>query len=127
MNIINDDWPWPPEMDGVLAAPESHGVLFENDTVRVLEIKISAGEREVEHTHQMPGVMIVDRPARIRYYREGIPIFSSPESSFAEAMVGQWMDPEGPHSVENIDAVPYHAFRIELKALQLRARRISHD
>jgi hypothetical protein len=58
-------------MGGVLAAPESHGIVFENEAVRVLEIKISAGEREAEHTHQMPGVMIVDRPAMIRYYLDG--------------------------------------------------------
>jgi hypothetical protein len=26
-----------------------------------------------------------------------------------------WMEPEGPHSVENIDDHRYHAIRIELK------------
>jgi hypothetical protein len=26
-----------------------------------------------------------------------------------------WMEPEGPHSVENIDERRYHAIRIELK------------
>jgi hypothetical protein len=26
-----------------------------------------------------------------------------------------WMEPEGPHSVENIDSRRYHAIRIELK------------
>jgi hypothetical protein len=25
-----------------------------------------------------------------------------------------WTDPDGPHSVENIDACAYHAFRVEL-------------
>jgi hypothetical protein len=29
------DWTWPPSMDAVVAAPESHRVLFENDDVRV--------------------------------------------------------------------------------------------
>ena len=115
--MLSDNWPWPPEMDGALAAPESHVIVFENDAVRVLEIKISAGEREAEHTHQMPSVMIVDRPAMIRYYREGILVSSSAESTIVEAAVGQWMDPEGPHSVENIDDKPYHAFRVELKRL----------
>jgi hypothetical protein len=27
----------------------------------------------------------------------------------------RWMEPEGPHSVENIDEHRYHAIRIELK------------
>ncbi len=26
-----------------------------------------------------------------------------------------WMEPEGPHSVENIDERRYHAIRVELK------------
>jgi hypothetical protein len=28
-----------------------------------------------------------------------------------------WLDPEGPHSVENIDEHPYGAFRIEFKQI----------
>jgi hypothetical protein len=64
-----NDWAWPPSMDAVVAAPESHRVLFENDDVRVLEVTIAAGHREPEHTHRDPSVMIVDDPARIRYYR----------------------------------------------------------
>lgn len=115
--MTSGEWPWAPEMDGVLAAPETHSVLFENDAVRVLEIKIAAGEREVEHTHRMAAVMIIDQPAMIRYYQEGILMFTSSASSSAKAGVGQWMDPEGPHSVENIDTSLYHAFRVELKAL----------
>jgi hypothetical protein len=27
----------------------------------------------------------------------------------------RWMEPEGPHSVENIDEHRYHAIRVELK------------
>ena len=29
--------PWPPELDGVVAAPDHHSILFENDAVRVVE------------------------------------------------------------------------------------------
>jgi len=64
-----NNWTWPPSMDAVVAAPGSHRVLFENDDVRVLEVTIAAGHRVPEHTHRDPGVMIVDGPARIRYYR----------------------------------------------------------
>jgi hypothetical protein len=111
----SDDWSWPPELDGVLAAPESHKVLFENDDVRVLEVIIPPGEREPEHTHRMPSVMIVDRPAMIRYYQGSELAFSSPAGASARATVGQWMEPEGLHSVENVDVSLYHAFRVELK------------
>src|SRR5918993_1503475 len=76
-------WPWPDSMDGVLAAPDSHRVLFENEHTRVLEVTIAPGEREPAHTHRWPRV--------------------------------SWLEPEGPHSVENIDARSYGALRIELK------------
>jgi len=110
-----DDWNWPPSTDAVVAAPESHRVLFENDTVRVLEVTIAAGDREPEHTHREPSVMIVDGPARIRYYQGETLTFSSPEDTAAAGTHASWMDPEGPHSVENVDTHPYHAIRVELK------------
>jgi len=55
-----DSWDWPPSMDAVVAAPESHRVLLENEDVRVLEVTIPAGHREPEHTHRAHSVMIVD-------------------------------------------------------------------
>lgn len=38
------DWPWPAELDGPIAAPDQHRVIFENDRVRVLETTIRSGE-----------------------------------------------------------------------------------
>jgi quercetin dioxygenase-like cupin family protein len=87
-------WPWPDALDAVVAAPGSHRVVFENQTTRVLEVTIAPGEREPEHTHRWPSVMVVHQPARV-----------------------SWLDPEGPHSVENIDDHVYRAFRIEFKRL----------
>jgi hypothetical protein len=45
-----NNWTWPSSMNAVVAAPESHRVLFENDDVRALEVIIAAGHREPEHT-----------------------------------------------------------------------------
>jgi hypothetical protein len=92
-------WNWPPSMDAVVAAPESHRVLLEDDTVRVLDETIAAGHREPEHAHREPSVMIVDGPARIRYHQGGALTFASPADTAAAGTLS-WMDPEGPHSVE---------------------------
>ena len=109
-------WPWPPAMDALLAAPGSHRLVLENDRVRVLEVVIEPGEREPEHTHQAPSVMIVDEPARIRYYQGDALVVESPAlSRSASGVRVRWMEPEGPHSVENIDQRRYHAIRVELK------------
>ena len=61
-------------------------------------------------------VMARDEPARIRYYVGSALQFESPAPSGAPPAVRVgWIEPEGPHSVENIDERRYHAIRIELK------------
>lgn len=109
-------WPWPPTMDALLAAPGSHRLVLDNHRMRVLEVVIEPGAREPEHTHRAPSVMIVDEPARIRYYQGDALLFEShARSRSASGVRVRWMEPEGPHSVENIDQRRYHAIRVELK------------
>jgi hypothetical protein len=45
------------ELDGVIAAPDNHRILFENDEVRVIETRIAAGELTPLHTHLAPTVL----------------------------------------------------------------------
>ena len=42
------------ELDGVVAAPDHHRVIFENDAVRVLEVTIRVGDTTPLHTHLRP-------------------------------------------------------------------------
>src|SRR6185437_10531927 len=86
---------WPPQLDALTAAADSHRLLLETDRVRVLEIVIEPGAREPEHTHRWPSVMIIDRAARIRYYENGVKAFESPPQSSSENVPHvTWMDPE---------------------------------
>jgi hypothetical protein len=110
-----EPWPWPPSMDALQAAPASHRLLFDSGQVRVLEVVIEPGVREPEHTHQAPSFMIVDEPARIRYYQAGMVLFESEATGPEPVTSVHRMDPEGPHSVENLDEHRYHAFRIEFR------------
>jgi hypothetical protein len=115
-NTATQPWPWPDAMDALQAAPASHRLLLENDRVRVLDVVIEPGAREPEHTHQAASVMIIDEPARIRYHQGDVLLFESQARSGSPPGVRvRWMEPEGPHSVENIDEHRYHAIRIELK------------
>jgi predicted metal-dependent enzyme (double-stranded beta helix superfamily) len=114
--VAPEPWPWPQTSDATTAAPGSHRVLIDNDRVRVLEVVIEPGSREPEHTHQAFSVMVIDQPARIRYYLGEELQFESPQrTDNAPAIRVRWMPPEGPHSVENLDEHRYHAIRIELK------------
>ena len=47
------------DLDGVIAAPDHHKVIFENDVVRVLETTIRAGDITPLHTHLTPTVVYV--------------------------------------------------------------------
>jgi len=103
-------WPWPETMDALLAAPASHRVLLNNDRVRVLEVVIEPGAREPEHTHQAASLMILDEPAQIRYYLGGtLRLESQKRSGTLPGVRMHWLEPEGPHSVENIAQQRYHA------------------
>src|SRR5260370_18161074 len=105
-------WPWPETMDALQAAPASHCLLLENDRVRVLDVVIEPGAREPGHTHRAASVMIIDEPARIRYYVGGALRFESrARSGLLPGVRMRWMEPEGPRSVENFDQRRYHAIR----------------
>ena len=90
----NDQWPWPDDLDACIAAPASHHVLFENDAVRVLEVISEPGTREPRHTHRAPSVLIVDRPARIRYYTGDALTYETPGAAVEDTRT--WLNPEPP-------------------------------
>jgi hypothetical protein len=82
----------------------------------VLEVVIELGTREPEHTHQAPSVMIVDEPAPVRYHADGALRFESQAAPGSPPGVRvRWLEPQGPHSVENTGHCRYHAIRVELK------------
>ena len=62
--------------------------------------------------------MIIDSPARIRYYAGTLQFESAARPAAPSGPLVLWMEHEGPHSVENIDQHRYHAIRIELKQHQ---------
>jgi len=53
------EWPWPDDLDGPIAAPGHHRVIFENERVRVLETVIRAGDTAPVHTHRRPTALYV--------------------------------------------------------------------
>ncbi len=102
--------------DAVAAAPDSHIITLENETVRVLEVVIPPGVKEPFHTHKNPSVMVIDSSASIRYYdAEGNARKHPRRDVSPEAPYVEFLEPEGLHAVENTDEVVFHATRIEVK------------
>lgn len=106
---------WPVELDALVAAPESHIVLFENAAVRALRVIVPAGTTEPLHVHRLASVMIVDQPAQIRYFDgDGTLQWESSYHDELRIQEPQWMESEGPHWLENIDDRDYTAYCFEL-------------
>lgn len=104
--------------DAVIAAPNSHKILLENDSVRVVEVTILPGQKEPMHTHKWSSVMIIDSSTKICYYD-----YAGKQTEYPEREISkdkpfvEWLDPEGLHAVENLDQTKiYHAIRVELKS-----------
>ena len=57
--LMPTDQEWPYELDALVAAPRNHALLFENETIRVLEIRIAPGDTTPLHTHRWPGTLLL--------------------------------------------------------------------
>ena len=60
MNKSAQNWPWPDSLDALVAAPRHHKLLFENERVRVLEVRIP------------PGDLVPGEPDRPRHFPVGV-------------------------------------------------------
>ena len=104
------------ELDGVIAAPGIHTVLFENDEVRVVETRIAVGERTPLHTHLAPTVNDVisgshvvrrDEAGEVVLDTRAVPGFVMPRVP--------WSDSLGRHTLENPGDDPIAIIGVELE------------
>lgn len=111
----------PASFDAVVAAPNSHRVLLEDDQIRVLRVEVAPGATEPVHDHRWPSVMYFEQPQPITYitYKliDGKPIeterFDAPSLAKTQTVRG---DPEGLHAVMNRGSAPFVAVRVEFKS-----------
>ena len=119
MNISTDGTDpatWDPALDGVVAAPESHAVIYEDDFIRIVSVTVPPGMVQQAHHHRHPSVFVVDRPVKLRDFDgatdQEIP---RPNRDNVEFPVARQSAPQGLHYVENVDTKVFHATRIEYK------------
>jgi hypothetical protein len=110
-------WPWPEELDALRAASKTHSLVFENDRVRVLEVRIAPGETVPVHTHRWQSV--IHRQSGGHYIRrdgQGNVLHDTREDSAPpKTPVAVWTDRLPPHSVENVGEEEIRLFTVELK------------
>ena len=110
-------WPWPDELDAVIAAPKHHKLLFENERVRVLEVRIPPGDLVPVHTHRWPASIYVAKQSDfLRRDQHGNLLFDSRSMEPPpDKPLAQWTPPLPPHSVENIGTNEILLISTELK------------
>jgi len=109
-------WTWPDSLDALEAAPETHRLLFENDTVRVLETTIAPGQTTAVHTHRWPSILyFVSMGHSVRRDAEGTMLVDTRGDSIPQPGSAAWGDALPPHTLENVDTVGIHVIAVELK------------
>jgi predicted metal-dependent enzyme (double-stranded beta helix superfamily) len=114
---IPQAWPWPDGLDALVAAPDHHKLLLENDRVRVLTTRIAPGHRTPVHTHRWPGVLyILSWSNFMRYDDQGkVLVDSRRVDAFKHPPTVVWSSPLPPHSLQNIGETDLNIIAIELK------------
>jgi len=101
-------------MDGTNAAPKSHEIISESEELRILKIAILPGVKEKLHTHKYPSVLLVYSSSALKYYKEN-DYFLIPKREIKDKPYTEYLDPEGPHAIENVGQDLYWAIRLEIK------------
>jgi hypothetical protein len=103
-------------LDAMIAAPDHHDVLFENDRVRILDTCLPAGQRTPVHAHQWPAALyVLSWSDFIRRDGDGAVIADSRDRPAPALGTGFWIEPLPPHSVENVGASDLHIIAVEVK------------
>jgi hypothetical protein len=112
-------WPWPDSLDALVAAPDHHRLLFEDERVRILEVRIGPSQFVPVHTHRWSSAMCVVRSSDfIRRDAAGKLLFDSRTVGPPPPKpIVQWTEPLPPHSVENIGNSEILLITTELKVL----------
>jgi len=105
------------DYDAVRVAGNHHRLLFENESVRVLEVIIPPGETTEFHSHPMPGVFITNQPAtRISRNLDGDIFKTTRREDFDPSQPALWREGSDlPVSVTVTDSVAMKVIRVEMK------------
>ena len=110
-------WTWDDSLDALVAAPEHHKLLFENNFVGVLDTLILPGEITKVHTHRFPAsLFILSWSDFIRYDATGNIMVDSrnfPNKPLPNTAL--WSEPLIPHSLKNIGENNLQVISVEIK------------
>jgi hypothetical protein len=112
-----EPWPWPEELDAMVAAPDFHTVPLEDDRVRVLDGRVPPGATVPAHTHRWGGVLcVIGTSDFVRRSPDGTVIVDTRLSGTTPlAAAALWGPPLTPHSLENVGSREFRTLTVEMK------------
>jgi hypothetical protein len=108
---------WPDELDALIASPQLHKLLYENEFVRVPDTNIPPGEITNLHTHKFPSSLyILSWSHFIRYDdKENVLVDSRTLSKIPTVGSALWSGPLAAHCLKNIGDNDLHVISVEIK------------
>jgi hypothetical protein len=108
---------WPDALDALIAAPQNHSLLLENDAVRVLDTIIHPGHTTPLHTHKWPATLyVLSWSDFLRRDAAGSVFLDSRTVQKLPVGSALWTPPLPPHTLENIGPSDLHVISVELKS-----------
>lgn len=108
---------WAADLDALVAAPDHHTLLYENDQVRVLDTRISPGDQTPVHTHCWPAALYIlcwshfvrrDEQGAVLLDSRTVPALRNPPPVL-------WSVPLPPHALQNVGGTEMHIISVEVK------------
>jgi quercetin dioxygenase-like cupin family protein len=107
---------WPDELDALIAAPEYHSLLFENEFVRVLDTNLPPGKMVQLHTHRWPSTLyILSWSDFVRRDGGGEIVIDSRMIGKVAKGSAVWSEPLAAHTLENVGDAELRVISIEVK------------
>jgi quercetin dioxygenase-like cupin family protein len=108
-----------PSLDALIAAPDHHLILLENEHVRVLDTRVRPGETTPIHVHPWPSVLyVLSWSDFVRYDADGNVLLDSRKQASAPAVGSAiWAGPLPPHRASNVGTSDLHILAIEFKRM----------
>jgi hypothetical protein len=110
-------WPWPDDLDAMVAAPGFHTVLYEDDRVRVLDGRVPPGATVPVHTHRWGGVLYIVATSDFVRRDPDRNVLADTRASHTTPVAGAalWGGPLTPHSLENVGTEEFRTLTVEMK------------
>jgi hypothetical protein len=111
-----EQWGWPEELDALLAAPEYHTLMMENDQVRVLDTLVPPGHKVPLHTHRWPCALFIKSWSDFVRCDENGNVVADSRAGGAPGAEVAWSGPLGPHTLENVGDCDLWVVAVEQKS-----------